>query len=66
MKKRYNRPLKVDSDTLAKLKKQQRELQVLESRDRIPLGEIVDRIIKAPDIPDRLKVGAIERRRGMR
>lgn len=57
-----NRPLKIDGDTLDKLKQLKRELSVLEKRD-IAMGEIIQRMVKGDDIPERLRLGAIERRR---
>jgi len=62
MAKKNASPVKVNPKTKDILKRYQRELEYLEG-DRISLGEIIKRMARGEDILDRLKKGALERRR---
>lgn len=59
---KLNKLIKIDSDTHKKLMTQKRELSVIENRN-ISAGEVIQRVLKGEDIPDRLRIGAIERKR---
>jgi len=60
-----NRLLKIDDETLIRLRKRSREVSHLEDKD-IPMGEIVERMAKDREIEERLKIGARQRRRLLR
>jgi hypothetical protein len=60
-----NNVLRIDRETLERLKQTKRELSSLEKKD-LAMGEIISRMMRSDDILERLKLGAMERRRGLR
>ena len=60
--KQNERLLKIDAESHAKIKSWARKLSVLEDKT-ISMKEVEKRIISAPDIPERLKIGSIQRRK---
>lgn len=63
-KNKMNRLLKVSSWTRSQLWDLKCELQKIEKRS-IPMGEVVERVLKGTDIPHRLKKGSLERKYGI-
>ena len=57
--------VKVENQTLDKLKCMKRELSAIENKD-IALGEIIKRMSSGEDMMNRLRQGSVERRSGRR
>jgi hypothetical protein len=63
--KRKNRLLRIDDETLEKMKKIKREMERLENKD-LCLGELVKRAISSKDIENSLLLGSRNRRLGLK
>lgn len=61
MKINKNRMIRVDKDTLNRLKMFKRQMSAIEN-DEIYIGDVIRRVMKGTDILERLKVGSVERR----
>lgn len=61
MAKRNDRMLKVNDFSRNELWAMKCDLEKIEGR-KISMGEVLDRILKANDIPKRLKQGSMDRR----
>ncbi|KYK20694.1 hypothetical protein AYK24_09895 [Thermoplasmatales archaeon SG8-52-4] len=56
-----NKFVRLDDETFKTIKSYKRELQYIENDD-IALGDVIKRMAKGSDIPERLRMGALERR----
>ena len=63
--KRKNRLLRIDDETLEKMKKIKREMERLENKD-LCLGELVKRTMSSKDIENSLLIGSRNRRLGLK
>lgn len=63
--KRNNRLLKISGWTREELWMLKCDLERIEGK-KISMGEVVERVLKGSDIKKRLKIGAVERKNGIR